>query len=447
MNKQPILIKLMWPILFEVIFGLSLYITDTYFLSRVSDLAASSIGSLVPLLGICIFGYQAFVQSVTSVGAQFVSAKNWKDGKSVYQILIALSLFTGSSLGAIFFLSRNFVGKLLGFSELGANYIATYLGVLAVFLVFQVMKSVFGAILSSMGKPQYSMFAAVLGNSINIALNILVLNNFLVHKDATAALSGVAWATSISQIAACAFLFVILILKSDIHVISISQLQQNAASLCKSIFKVAGPGIFEPISVELMFLVHFMIVVRIGAQETSAHNYTLNITMFIVAFSNALGIANQIVISHQIGKRELLSAYAETIRTAIGVCFVVVFLSCLLFFFSDQIMSIFTKDQAVLKECSKILFVNIFVQIGIAINTVIGMVIRATKDSKYSALMSVSVMWLVGVPLVYLFGAKLGFGLLGVWIARCIDECIRAFLHVLRFKKKVWMDSIVAVQL
>lgn len=50
-------------------------------------------------------------------------------------------------------------------------------------------------------------------------------------------------------------------------------------------------------------------------------------------------------------------------------------------------------------------------------------------------------MWIIATFLAYIFGIGLGWGIAGVWIAMMLDECIRAVIFYIRWKKGTWRNK------
>ena len=57
---------------------------------------------------------------------------------------------------------------------------------------------------------------------------------------------------------------------------------------------------------------------------------------------------------------------------------------------------------------------------------------------KYTVLIGLIFQWVIGVGLAYILGVYMGLGLVGIWIAYAVDECIRALIFLRRFKKGRW---------
>lgn len=65
--------------------------------------------------------------------------------------------------------------------------------------------------------------------------------------------------------------------------------------------------------------------------------------------------------------------------------------------------------------------------------------LRATGDAPFTMVMSISTMWLVRVLFAYIFGAWLGYGILGVWFAHAVlDWIVRSIIFLLRYRSGRW---------
>ena len=50
-------------------------------------------------------------------------------------------------------------------------------------------------------------------------------------------------------------------------------------------------------------------------------------------------------------------------------------------------------------------------------------------------------MWSVATLGAWFFGLHLGWGLVGVWLAMCLDECLRALVFIYRWKSEGWRKN------
>ena len=107
---------------------------------------------------------------------------------------------------------------------------------------------------------------------------------------------------------------------------------------------------------------------------------------------------------------------------------------------SDIVLSVFTTDLEILGLAHNVLLVEIFLELGRAVNIVMVGCLQAAGDIRTPMLVGVFGMWLCAVPLAYLFGIYWGWGLVGIWIAMAADEILRGLLLVYRWYSGKWKN-------
>ena len=106
--------------------------------------------------------------------------------------------------------------------------------------------------------------------------------------------------------------------------------------------------------------------------------------------------------------------------------------------FSNQIMRLFTDDPVMIDLVGKLLFVDIFLEIGRATNLVYVQALKTSGDALFTTIMGAIFMLLCVAGGTYFFGIHLGMMAVGAYIGMALDECIRAVLMVLRWKTGKW---------
>ncbi|MCD7874720.1 MAG: hypothetical protein LUH17_07140 [Acidaminococcaceae bacterium] len=66
------------------------------------------------------------------------------------------------------------------------------------------------------------------------------------------------------------------------------------------------------------------------------------------------------------------------------------------------------------------------------------MSLQAAGDIKGPVTIGLISMWLVSVAGAYFFGIVLDLGLIGIWIAMMLDECLLALVFIYRWHSGVW---------
>jgi putative MATE family efflux protein len=209
----------------------------------------------------------------------------------------------------------------------------------------------------------------------------------------------------------------------------------------RPILRIGLPGAMEPISFQATQLVVNLFLIRLGAAVLAARVYAMNFfTLTTILWSVALGIGTQICVAHRVGAslhddahRVLKRALALAICGNLGLC-------ALLALGHPWLLGFLTQDPAVVAAARPIFLIAPLVEAGRAANIVAGGALRSTGDSRFTAVLGSSLMWLVGVPASYLLSTLLGLGLAGIWTAMALDEGVRGVMNFLRWRAGHWRE-------
>ena len=118
-------------------------------------------------------------------------------------------------------------------------------------------------------------------------------------------------------------------------------------------------------------------------------------------------------------------------------------LAVLVYTHSDAVFSLFTEDPEVHALGKMILFVDIFLEIGRAVNMCMVMALNAAGDVKAPITIGIIFMWCVSVLGSWYFGVHLLWGLVGIWIAMAMDECGRGLVFFWRWHQGIWRKALI----
>ena len=71
-------------------------------------------------------------------------------------------------------------------------------------------------------------------------------------------------------------------------------------------------------------------------------------------------------------------------------------------------------------------------------NTIIIPALKGAGDFLFPVYVGLASMWGLGVFGAWLLGLKLGFGLVGVWMAMALEEWLRGLTMLLRWRSGIW---------
>lgn len=179
-----------------------------------------------------------------------------------------------------------------------------------------------------------------------------------------------------------------------------------------------------------------LILIRIlnSINEYAAGIYTIvfGVEVLAVVIIGAIGSGTMTLTSEATGSRDFMQYRGITI-CAYGICVIVTGLMILgAVLFPEQILSLFTSDQAVIASSGIYLLligINLFAKSG---NIIIGNAIRGSGNTRWMLYTQIfGTIWIVSVASVFVFVCKLG--ILGVFLAVMVDEGVRALINLWKY--------------
>jgi Na+-driven multidrug efflux pump len=109
------------------------------------------------------------------------------------------------------------------------------------------------------------------------------------------------------------------------------------------------------------------------------------------------------------------------------------------------IMRAFTDDLAIIEHGIAALRVIALAQPGQAIGIVLAGSLRGAGDTRYPMLATALAMWAVRLPVAWLFGIALEFGLAGIYLGWVLDSVVLGLMTWWRYRAGDWKARKLAV--
>lgn len=408
---------------------------DTIMLGHFSDKAVGAVGGITQALNIqnVLFGFISLGTGILI--AQYVGAKDYKKMKEVIATSLFLNFLFSFLLALCYmifwkqiFLFMKLPNELV---EIGKYYFL----LLSSFCGFQALTLTAGSILKSCGKPKLMLFVNVGVNLLNILGNGMFLFGWMGFP--VLGTLGVAISTIFSRALGC--IFAIYFVKKHCHFhFSKKYFRPFPYKTVQHLLSIGIPTAGENLAWNIGQLLILAMINGLGTNYIAARTYLMLITMFIMVFSISLGHATSIQIGQLIGAKKWNQAYSRGF-TSLKLSFVLAIIaSGTVFLLRVPIMNIFTQNEEILKISYEVFPYFILLESGRVFNIVIINALHASGDILPPMIVGIIFVFLVAVPFSYLFGIKLAWGLVGIWIANAMDEWIRGFAVLYRWKSQKW---------
>jgi putative MATE family efflux protein len=185
-------------------------------------------------------------------------------------------------------------------------------------------------------------------------------------------------------------------------------------------------------------MVYARILAELGTVAYAANQVAINgwSLSFMPGFGFALAATT--LVGQSLGARDPDGAQQRgytAYRLGAGLMAIV---GLILVLFPAQIVGFFTNEPEVVALGTLPLQMVGLIQPILGAAMIFAGALRGAGDTRWPMVVTGGSIWLVRLPLAYLFGLLLGWGLLGIWGALVIDLALRGLLNFLRFRSGKW---------
>ncbi|RKD76322.1 putative MATE family efflux protein [Sinobaca qinghaiensis] len=434
-GKKLSLFLITWPIFIEVFLQIAMQFVDVFMISFISDDAVASIGVVnqIFLLTFVLFNFTALGAGV--VISQYTGARKTEDISKIVSHAIIINLAFGLFISAVVVLFRLPLLELFNLAPELVTYADTFMLIVGGTLFTQALVMTLSALLQGKGYTKDVMYVVLGMNVLNVFGNYAFI--FGAFGFPEWGVAGVALSTVISRVLAMTVLAVLLYIRLDVS-LKWSDFYKWERRHAGKILNIGIPSAGEQLSYNGSQLAITIFITTLGAAALSTRVYALNLMALMMIFSLSVGKGMQIYVGQLIGAGEREVAYHQMFRGLKIALLIVLLVGMVLAFSGEALFQLFTSNPDIIATGTILLFIGIILEPGKAGNLIIISALRATGDARYPVLMGMLFMWGVTVPLAYVLGIYLEFGLIGIWIAMTIDEWGRASLMYIRWRSRKW---------
>ncbi len=176
---------------------------------------------------------------------------------------------------------------------------------------------------------------------------------------------------------------------------------------------------------------------RLGVAALATHSYTLQTLKYVMLISLAIGWACEIMVGRLVGAGKLKQADAMVRKGVRNGMLASGSLALIAAISAPWIMRAFTTDTDIISAAQTLLWLSVFLELGRVFNLVVIGTLRAAGDTLYPVMASIASFVLILGLGSYLMSRP--WGLVGVWLAYVIDECLRGALMWWRWQRRGWL--------
>ncbi|HLN65322.1 MAG TPA: MATE family efflux transporter [Symbiobacteriaceae bacterium] len=446
--RIPNLLSLAWPVAAEQILNMSLFWADSIIINHklgTEAFAAVQIGATIfNMIGLVIFIVAAGTSIVVS---HQIGAGERRGAAETGAQSVTVGLLLSVGLGGVIWLVSPFLLRLLGATGGVYTQGLAFNHVLSAFMPAMALLAVLSATIRATGDTRGPMMVTFLVNILNVVLNYLfVYGTPAVHLGGFTlqaigggmGITGSALGTSLGRTIGVLLLFAMLLRKSDLPL----RLRDFLLLKGRTLYRVARmgvPGALEQIAWEGGQFAHSVIVAPLGTAVIAARALAFQVDWFTLLPSMALEVAVSIVVGQLIGARLRERAVAEGRKAILYGIVTLSTLSLVMWLLARPVLTLFTRDEAVLVHAVSALKIAALYKAGQCLNVVCGGIFRGAGNPQWPTVLTMLFTWFFAVPAAYLV-VRLGYGLTGILWVMFSDEMMRGAINLWYFTTPRWRN-------
>lgn len=206
----------------------------------------------------------------------------------------------------------------------------------------------------------------------------------------------------------------------------------------KNMLGVGIPSSGEQMNYDLAQIVILSFINVLGTTVVTVKVYCSMLASIAYLYSIALSQATQIVLGYLFGAGKFDIVRRRVWMADLIAAVLTTAVSLTLWWNFDAVVGLLTADPVVHELGRQIMLVEVFLGIGRSLNIVMVRALIALGDVRTPVTVNVAFSWVFAVGGGWLLGIGWGWGLVGMWIAMCIDEWLRAGFLIATFARGGW---------
>ena len=421
------------PAVFDLLAQTLIMALDMKMVSSLGPSAISSVGVGTAGMYALIPALIAVATGTTALLSRAYGADNKLDGKKAFAQSFFIAVPLGIFLTIIFLLFSEQIINLVGNAkDMNLKDAILYQNMTVIGFPFLGVSIATFYAFRAMGENKIPM----IGNTLALVLKIIL--NFLLVYLFKWGIFGAALSTTLTRLFSAIFsIYLVFWSKKNWISLELKDLKFDYFT-SKRILKVGIPAAVEQLGLRIGMLIFEMMVISLGNLSYAAHKIALTAESISFNLGFAFSFAASALVGQELGKGSSQKALKDGYICTI-IAMIVMSTFGLLFFIMPQfLVSLFTNDKDVIELSTMALKIVSICQPFSGASMVLAGALRGAGDTKSVLLITYLGIFLIRIPITYLFLDVLNFGLAGAWIVMTIDLVIRSSLAFYIFRRGKW---------
>lgn len=431
------ILTLSLPAIIEMALNTMLGVADTIMLGQlINSGAIASVGFSNQIVFTLIFTFSAFNTGAVALISRAYGEKDYNKLKLIAEQNVILNVIMGALIFTLSWLIKDYIFNIYDIEANIYNDTLTYFKIILFGFIPMFLSFSFASILRGAGDTKTPMYVTGFVNILNIFGNYVLITGFGFFPEL--GIAGAAWSTTISRIiAVTVYIYILYIKDTDIKLKFKIFFDKK---IIKPLFRISWPGAIEQGLMQLSFVVIGVIVAKLTTESESLFRILIQIESLSFMPAVGISIAAATLVGKSLGEKDLDKASEVGLASAFIAMTWGIIIALLFIIFPKALLSAFTTEEIILAIGVPIMPFMALNQPGLNFMIAMGGALRGAGDTKRLMILTLARLWLIFVPLAYLFIIILSTGVAGVWYGEIIAIYVFSTLLFLRFRSKKWAE-------
>lgn len=420
--------KMSWPIIVMMVFEFIMSMTDIYIAGRFGKDVKAATGLASQVYSFFIMtGHALTIGAVSVLSRVFTSKDKEKFRSAVFTSVLSAFLF-GIVICIIGITFSSKIATILNAPDEVKLYASALIKIYFLGIIFHITLINMNGVLRSCKRVTVTMgvmiFAAV--------LNVILLLYFYNFTDL--GFKGIAVSTTIS-ITSASIINMVIIYRI------IKKTYTFSFPVLKQILSIGWPGGIVSLSWQFGGTALYAILGMLSynsVQIMAAYATGLRIESAIFMPAFAFNMANAVIVGNLMGEKKFDEAYKSGFTTAFISIGVITIMIAVVLLNARSIAEFLEPNPLVVDEIIKYIYICMIAEPFIALNLAMTGALNGAGDTKATMFYAILNVWVLRLPLAYIFGIALGFHAAGIWWALNSGFFLHSALSTRRFISKKW---------
>jgi len=366
---------------------------------------------------------------ITPLIAQHNGRKNYPECGKLLSNSLFINVVTGIVLFVLTFLCSTFLLDHLKQTPEVARQAKPFLLLLGISIIPMLIFNTFKQFAEGLGFTKQAMYISIWGNVFNICMGVILVKGF------SMGVKGVGFATLADRCLMAGvmsmYVFRSVNFKKYLTVFDIKNIDRLR---CLQLLKIGAPVALQYTFEISAFSAAAILIGTIGYHEQAAHQVAINLASMTYMMASGLSAAAAIKSGNYFGAKDHKNLRTSAISNY-HIVLVFMCVTALIFtLFNHFLPWIYTTDKIVINIAAQLLIIAALFQLFDGTQVVGLGILRGMGDVNIPTFITFIAYWVVGLPVGYLLGLHLHFGVTGVWYGLVLGLAVSSILLFIRFQ-------------